>query len=69
MNPDYKLIRLEQNYRSTKIIVEASNNIIAHNKDQIKKRVWSDNEQGELISLLHASTDSEEGITTSQVPA
>ena len=59
--PDYKLIRLEQNYRSTKTIVEASNNIIAHNKDQIKKRVWSDNEQGELITLLHASTDSEEG--------
>ena len=60
--PDYKLIRLEQNYRSTKTIVEASNNIIAHNKDQIKKRVWSDNEQGELITLLHAATDSEEGV-------
>ena len=59
--PDYKLIRLEQNYRSTKTIVEASNNIIAHNKDQIKKRVWSDKEQGELITLLHAATDSEEG--------
>ena len=60
--PDYKLIRLEQNYRSTKTIVEASNCIIAHNKDQIKKRVWSDKEQGELITLLHAATDSEEGI-------
>ena len=60
--PDYKLIRLEQNYRSTKTIVEASNSIIAHNRDQIKKRVWSDKEQGELITLLHAATDSEEGV-------
>ena len=39
--PDYKLIRLEQNYRSTQNIVNASNSIIAHNKDQIKKKVWS----------------------------
>lgn len=36
--PDYKLIRLEQNYRSTQNIVNASNDIIAHNKDQIKRK-------------------------------
>lgn len=59
--PDYKLIRLEQNYRSTQTIVSASNSIIKHNKDQIKKNVWSDNETGELIGLLHAASDSEEG--------
>lgn len=59
--PDYKLIRLEQNYRSTQTIVSASNSIIKHNKDQIKKNVWSDNEAGELIGLLHAASDSEEG--------
>lgn len=59
--PDYKLIRLEQNYRSTQNIVNASNDIIAHNKDQIKKKVWSDKEAGELIGLLHAASDTEEG--------
>ena len=59
--PDYKLIRLEQNYRSTQNIVNASNDVIAHNKDQIKKKVWSDKEKGELIGLLHANSDTEEG--------
>ena len=62
--PDYRLIRLEQNYRSTQNIVNASNAVIAHNKhnkDQIKKKVWSDKEKGELISLIHANTDTEEG--------
>ena len=60
--PDFKLIRLEQNYRSTQNIVNASNAVIAHNKDQIKKKVWSDKEAGELIGLLHAATDTEEGV-------
>ena len=59
--PDYKLIRLEQNYRSTQNIVNASNAVIAHNKDQIKKKVWSDKEKGELIGLIHANSDTEEG--------
>ncbi len=60
--PECKLIRLEQNYRSTKTIVNASNSIIEHNKDQIKKKVWSDKEQGEPIGLLHAVSDTEEGV-------
>ena len=59
--PDYKLIRLEQNYRSTQNIVNASNSVIAHNKDQIKKKVWSDKEKGALIGLIHANSDTEEG--------
>jgi DNA helicase-2/ATP-dependent DNA helicase PcrA len=59
--PDYKLIRLEQNYRSTQNIVNASNAVIAHNKDQIKKKVWSNKEKGELIGLIHANSDTEEG--------
>lgn len=59
--PQYKLIRLEQNYRSTKTIVKAANSVIAYNQDQIKKKVWSDKEEGELITLLHATSDSEEG--------
>lgn len=59
--PEQKLIRLEQNYRSTKTIVNAANSVIEHNKDQIKKKVWSDKEEGELITILRATSDNEEG--------
>lgn len=59
--PEQKLIRLEQNYRSTKTIVKAANSVIANNKDQIKKNVWSDKDEGELITLLRATSDNEEG--------
>ena len=59
--PEQKLIRLEQNYRSTKTIVNAANSVIEHNKDQIKKKVWSDNEEGDLITVLRATSDGEEG--------
>ena len=59
--PEQRLIRLEQNYRSTKTIVNAANSVINHNKDQIKKKVWSDKEEGELITVLRATSDNEEG--------
>jgi DNA helicase-2/ATP-dependent DNA helicase PcrA len=58
--PDHKLFRLEQNYRSSKTIVKAANNIIANNKDQIRKTIWTDNDDGELITLLRAKSDQEE---------
>lgn len=59
--PDVKMIRLEQNYRSTKTIVNAANSIIKQNKDQIEKKVWTDNGAGEKISVFRALTDNEEG--------
>ncbi|MBW7868111.1 MAG: UvrD-helicase domain-containing protein [Brumimicrobium sp.] len=59
--PDYKLYKLEQNYRSTKNIVEAANSIIKLNKDQIKKNVWTSNVQGEQINVVRCLTDNEEG--------
>lgn len=59
--PDLKTFKLEQNYRSTKIIVEAANHIIANNKDQFKKTVFTDNEEGEKIKIIRANTDNEEG--------
>ncbi len=59
--PDYKIFKLEQNYRSTKIIVEAANKVIANNREQIYKKVWTDNEEGEKIKILRASSDNEEG--------
>ncbi|MDO9511690.1 MAG: 3'-5' exonuclease [Bacteroidales bacterium] len=59
--PDYQLFKLEQNYRSTKLIVKAANSVIAFNKDQIQKTVWTDNDTGEKIKLLKAVSDNEEG--------
>ncbi|MEN9913993.1 MAG: hypothetical protein RL528_729, partial [Bacteroidota bacterium] len=61
--PDFKLFKLEQNYRSTKNIVEAANSIIKKNKDQIFKNVWTDNNQGEKIKVVRTLTDNEEGRT------
>ena len=59
--PDHSVYKLEQNYRSTKTIVEAANGIIVNNKEQIKKKVWTQNEEGNKIKILKASTDGEEG--------
>jgi DNA helicase II / ATP-dependent DNA helicase PcrA len=60
--PDYKLYKLEQNYRSTQTIVNAANTIIANNAGQIHKVVYSKKEAGERIRVLQAMTDSEEGF-------
>lgn len=59
--PDLFVVKLEQNYRSTKNIVDTANSIIAKNKSQLKKNVWTQNECGELIELMKASSDNEEG--------
>lgn len=59
--PDYKLFKLEQNYRSTKTIVAAANKLITFNKDQIHKTVWTDNDEGVLIGMIRATSDNEEG--------
>lgn len=59
--PEVKTFKLEQNYRSTKNIVNAANSIIENNKDQIKKNVYTDNEVGEKIKVYKAATDNEEG--------
>jgi DNA helicase-2/ATP-dependent DNA helicase PcrA len=60
--PDLKLYKLERNYRSTRNIVDAANSIIARNKDQISKTVFSRKEKGEKLRLVRASTDNEEGF-------
>jgi DNA helicase-2/ATP-dependent DNA helicase PcrA len=59
--PDFKLFKLEQNYRSTKNIVEAANHVIAINKDQIHKKVWTENDSGHKIGFIKATSDNEEG--------
>jgi len=59
--PDYKIFKLEQNYRSTQTIVNAANSIIEKNKDQIQKKVWTANDNGSLIKVIRTLTDNEEG--------
>lgn len=56
-----RLFKLERNYRSTQIIVEAANSLIAKNEAQIRKDVYSDNERGDLIGVFEAYSDVEEG--------
>ncbi|TCO10447.1 ATP-dependent helicase [Natronoflexus pectinivorans] len=60
--PGYQLFKLEQNYRSTQLIVNAANSIISRNKGQIKKVVFSENEPGEKIRIFSAVSDMEEGF-------
>ncbi|MBL7933599.1 MAG: UvrD-helicase domain-containing protein [Bacteroidia bacterium] len=59
--PDLQTFKLEQNYRSTKTIVGAANQIIANNKDQFEKNVFTENEEGTKLKVVRASTDNEEG--------
>ncbi len=59
--PQLQIFKLEQNYRSTKNIVNAANSVIAKNKRQIPKRVFSENDEGSLIRVMEALTDNEEG--------
>ena len=59
--PDLKTFKLEQNYRSTKTIVEAANSVIANNRTQLKKSVWTDNQDGNKIRLIKGLSDNEEG--------
>ena len=58
---DVKLYRLEQNYRSTKNIVNAANSIISHNKNKIEKVVWTGNGEGSKIKVQRCITDADEG--------
>ena len=59
--PNLKLFKLEQNYRSTKMIVDAANSVIAKNVEQIEKEIWTDNAVGNRIRLLRANDERHEG--------
>ena len=58
---DVKVVKLEQNYRSTKSILSVANEIIGNNKNQIPKKLWTDNTPGDKIKLVRTATDNEEG--------
>lgn len=58
---DVKIIKLEQNYRSSRTILDAANSVINFNKNQIKKELWTDKESGEKIKTVCSFTDNDEG--------
>ena len=58
--PEAKVFKLEQNYRSTRTIVEAANSVIVHNSRRMEKRCFSEGDEGEKIRVLKAYTDREE---------
>ncbi|MGD0337637.1 MAG: UvrD-helicase domain-containing protein [Bacteroidota bacterium] len=60
--PDCRMFRLEQNYRSTKTILAAAGGVIKNNKRQIRKTLWTENPEGEPITLLECEDEKEEGI-------
>ncbi len=58
---DVKVIKLEQNYRSTQAILNVANEVIKNNKGQLPKVLWTENAQGEKIKLVRTMTDNDEG--------
>ncbi|MDL2230857.1 UvrD-helicase domain-containing protein [Bacteroidales bacterium OttesenSCG-928-L19] len=58
--PSAATVKLEQNYRSTQHIVNAANEVIKCNKGQIQKEVWTDNIEGDKITLIKSTSDNEE---------
>ena len=59
--PEFKLYKLEQNYRSTQVIVDAASSVIKNNREQLKKEIWTDNDLGDKIRVFKASSDGDEG--------
>mgnify|MGYP001311361101 FL=1 len=64
---ELKTVKLEQNYRSTKTIVKAANSVIDKNKSKLSKEVWTENDEGELISIKESFSDNEEGKIVSNL--
>lgn len=65
--PKCKVFRLEQNYRSTKNILAAADCVIRNNKDQIVKKLWTDNDEGEQVCLIKASDEKDEAYQIAQL--
>ncbi|MEP6583413.1 MAG: UvrD-helicase domain-containing protein [Ginsengibacter sp.] len=58
---EVKIVMLEQNYRSSQSILHVANNVIANNKGQLPKKLWTSNGEGEKIKLVRTATDNDEG--------
>lgn len=64
--PEVRVFKLEQNYRSTQHIVNAAGSVIKHNKKQLEKEVWTQNEPGEKIKVVRSITEAEEARYVAQ---
>lgn len=64
---DVKLVRLEQNYRSTKRILQLADSVIKHNRGQIEKTLWTDNPVGEHIVVIEALSEKDEAQKIQQI--
>ena len=60
--PKHKVFRLEQNYRSTKIILQAADSIIKNNKEQLVKTLWTENNDGEKLSVIKCADEKDEAL-------
>ncbi|HFZ4864759.1 TPA: DNA helicase PcrA [Streptococcus agalactiae] len=60
--PQAKVVLLEENYRSTKKILQAANNVINHNKNRHPKKLWTQNDEGEQIVYHRANNEQEEAV-------
>lgn len=58
--PDAQILRLEQNYRSSKNIIEAASHVIARNTERKGKRMWTDNDAGESLRIVECESDKKE---------
>jgi DNA helicase-2/ATP-dependent DNA helicase PcrA len=60
--PNHKVFRLEQNYRSTKTILKAADSIIKNNKEQLVKTLWTENNDGEKLSVIKCADEKDEAL-------
>lgn len=60
--PDCRIFRLEQNYRSTQLILRAADSVIKNNRQRIPKTLWTDNGEGEQVQILECINEQEEGV-------
>lgn len=58
--PGTRIVKLEQNYRSTKTIIKAAQEVISKNRGRIKKELWTDNSPGEPIEVYHSADEYDE---------
>lgn len=61
--PEAKIVKLEQNYRSTQTILDAADNVIKKNKNRTEKKLWTENNKGDLIQVIRAEDERHEGET------
>ncbi len=64
--PKHKVFKLEQNYRSTKMILKAADSIIKNNKDQVDKTLWTENDEGEPVQIVKCSDEKDEASQISK---